>query len=153
MFGFSPVEVAIVGVALAVGITLQCLFLRTLSKVLRSCSKANRRMNPGLVWLNLIPFFGIVWMFVTAVRVSGSLKAEFEHRGMVEKGDYGLGLGIGFNVAYLASAIPSMTFMSFFGLALWIGYWSNMSRYRRTLTHWGKVAKALSPKGRPVLAH
>jgi hypothetical protein len=44
-------------VALVIGI----LFLLTLHRALDRCSPRNRTMEPGMVWLNLIPLFSMVW--------------------------------------------------------------------------------------------
>ena len=40
----------------------------------------NRRMSPGLVWLTLIPLFGMVWQFFIVNKMADSLKAEFTTR-------------------------------------------------------------------------
>ena len=54
---------------LIVGVFVNCYYLRTLAGALRECSEQNRAMKPGHVWLNLIPFFSVVWIFVTVNRV------------------------------------------------------------------------------------
>jgi hypothetical protein len=35
-------------------------------------------MRPGLVWLQLIPLFGLVWQFFVVVRIAGSIQNEFQ---------------------------------------------------------------------------
>ena len=39
-------------------------YLITLQSTLNEVSLKNRRMNPGEVWLMLIPIFGLVWQFI-----------------------------------------------------------------------------------------
>jgi hypothetical protein len=34
-------------------------------------------MQPGLVWLQIIPFFGQVWQFFVVSKISGSIAREF----------------------------------------------------------------------------
>src|SRR5688500_569860 len=57
-------------------------FLAALGRVLRRVEPENRRMEPGQVWLNLIPIFNLVWATVTVERVAESLRNEFRERGM-----------------------------------------------------------------------
>ncbi len=73
------------------------LFLRTLARTLDRCSPDLRLMEPGSVWLNLIPFFNVVWLFVTVIRVGDSLRLEFADRQLDEDedgGGYGKTLGL-----------------------------------------------------------
>ena len=53
-----------------------------------------------MVFLILIPFFGIVWYFFIIIRVANSLRKEFEERGLRYDGDFGMILGV------LAPLIP-----------------------------------------------
>ena len=70
-------------------------FLLTLQRALARCRPECRTMEPGQVWLNLIPLFNIAWMFITVLRISESLRNEFYERGRSRRGDdYGQGLGI-----------------------------------------------------------
>ena len=66
-----------VGVLLVVGI----FFLKTLQNVLSKVAPANRDIAPGLVWLNLIPGFIMVWGFFTVVWISRSMGKEYRDRG------------------------------------------------------------------------
>jgi hypothetical protein len=52
------------------------LFLLTQQNALKAVRPENRRMRPGLVWLQLIPLFGQVWQFFVVARISASLKKE-----------------------------------------------------------------------------
>src|SRR5262245_53392229 len=75
------------GVLFAVGLVVQILFLMTLSKCLHQVAPQNRRMEPGQVWLNLIPLFSIVWIFITVLRIAESLDNEYYDRGLRGDGD------------------------------------------------------------------
>jgi len=37
----------------------------------------NRRLAPGLVWLQLIPLFNFVWIFIVVRRIADSLANEY----------------------------------------------------------------------------
>src|SRR5947207_546855 len=56
-------------------------FLAAADRVLKRVEPDNRRMEPGLVWLNLIPVFNLLWMIVTIERVGESIRNEFQSRG------------------------------------------------------------------------
>ena len=42
-------------------------FLLQLQKLLNACTPGSRQMEPGMVWLNLIPLFGLGWMIYTVI--------------------------------------------------------------------------------------
>jgi hypothetical protein len=79
---------------LAVWLVVVIFFLISLSKALHRCHPRNRTMEPGQVWLNLIPLFNIVWQFVTVNRVADSLRNEFYDRRW-DRGDTDYGRGVG----------------------------------------------------------
>jgi hypothetical protein len=106
-------------------------FLLTLSKTLSQCRPENRTMEPGQVWLNLIPIFNLAWMFITVLRLSESLKNEYYDRGWNRRGeDYGQGLGIATCSLIVAANIPYIGCIFFLGwMVCFILYWMRMSGY------------------------
>ena len=120
----------IIGAFFLVAFTLQVFFLFTLSRTLGLCRPHNRTIEPGLVWLNLIPIFNFVWMFITVLRVSETLRYEFEERGQDRRTeDYGHNLGIAMCIAWV------------FGFLLWILvviiYWVKIAEFARRLEYDG----------------
>jgi hypothetical protein len=73
-----------------------------------------RKMEPGLVWLLLIPCFNLVWNFFVFVRLSRSFKGYFNSVGNSAVGDCGEGMGLAYAVCEAAALIPCL------GLAVWI---------------------------------
>jgi hypothetical protein len=55
---------------------LAILFTLTQHNTLKAIRPANRRLKPGLVWLQLIPFFNMYWLFHVVVRISQSAVKE-----------------------------------------------------------------------------
>jgi hypothetical protein len=53
------------------------LFLRTQQNVLSAIWPENRRMHPGLVWLQLVPLFNYVWVFFVVRRIADSLAKQY----------------------------------------------------------------------------
>jgi hypothetical protein len=106
-------------------------FLMAVALVLHRVSPENRRMEPGSVWLNLIPVFNLVWATVTVERVAESLRNEFRERGMDGSDEqYGRRTGLTL-LALLASGILFYPAFICYPIAFfyWIGYWRQMNRY------------------------
>jgi hypothetical protein len=61
-------------------------------------------MEPGLVWLLLIPVFNLVWIFFVVLKIPESYQSLFYSRGRTDVGDAGRGLGL----AYAICAVVSM---------------------------------------------
>jgi hypothetical protein len=53
------------------------LFLRTQQTILSAIRPENRKMHPGLVWLQLIPFVNYVWGFFVVNRIADSLSKQY----------------------------------------------------------------------------
>ena len=51
-------------------------FLLTQQNTLKAIRRENRRLRPGLVWLQLIPIFNFYWMFVVVRRIADSIYKE-----------------------------------------------------------------------------
>jgi hypothetical protein len=120
---------AIIGGICLVLLIIQIFFLLTLSRALNHCRARNRTMEPGQVWLNLIPFFNIVWHFITVTRLADSLKREFRYRRWSTRGeDFGQTLGI------VTFALPLLGgCFALAGLICGIIYWSKIADYSSQL--------------------
>jgi hypothetical protein len=146
----ASLAAAAIGIACVVIILLLVVgifFLLTLQKALTRCSKRNRTMEPGMVWLNLIPLFNYVWNFVTVIRVGDSLKNEFSDRDIDQGGDYGKTLGITMSALGIGSGIlsnvgntaraPAVSMIAgLIGLAslvMFIVYWVQIAGYSQKL--------------------
>ena len=100
------------------------LFFVSMMKTLQACSPQNRTMEPGLVWLNLIPIFSLGWIFYTVSCISSSLSNEFKERKIDNNGQFGFGVGIAMAVCSVVSIIPVIgLFTGIASFILWIVYW------------------------------
>jgi hypothetical protein len=110
-------------------------YLRNLQSTLNEVSFKNRRMNPGEVWLMLIPIFGLVWQFIMVNRIADSLHAEFLDRNISGYEDRpGYSIGIAYCVLFCCSVIPFLgVFASLGGLVCWIIYWVRINDFKRLL--------------------
>ena len=75
-------------------------------KLLAGCPEEHRTMKPGMAWLVCIPCFEVVWNFVLVLALADSYKAYFDAQGDTEVGSCGRGLGIGYAIAAIMTAIP-----------------------------------------------
>jgi len=66
----------------------------TLYQAFNAVSPRNRDMEPGMIFLMLIPCFGIVWYFFVVIRLASSMEKEFRDRGLRGDGDFGKLCGI-----------------------------------------------------------
>jgi hypothetical protein len=113
------------GAIIVIALVVQICFLLTMSRCLREISPRNRRMEPGQVWLCLIPIFGFVWTIIMIIRVSDSLDDEYYSRRLRPDGDFAKTLGI----VYIVSAF----ICGLVAIVCLIMYWVKIVGYTRTL--------------------
>jgi hypothetical protein len=110
---------------IAVALGIRIMFLLSMSRCFAQISPRNRQMEPGMVWLALIPLFDIVWTIIMIIRLGDSLTSEYRSRGLRPDGDFGKTLGIMYIVLSFACG-P-------FGLICFIMYWVKVAGYTRVL--------------------
>ncbi len=88
-------------VALAVGIFLTWM----VSKVAAAVPPEHREVEPGQVWLLLIPCFNLVWNFFVFPKISRGLAKAIAARGLNDPGDAGEQIGLWFCIC-IAANIP-----------------------------------------------
>lgn len=109
-------------------------YLLTLQKALERCQPRNRMMQPGLVWLLLIPFFNLIWQFFVVVNLAGSLEKEFAERGMASEPEPGKPIGFAMCILNACGLIPYVNAVTWIGgLVCWIIYWMKIAKYSRNL--------------------
>jgi hypothetical protein len=77
-----------------VGLALLIWFMVTAYGALNAISPRNREMEPGMIFLLLIPCFNLVWFFLVVIRLANSFEKEFSDRGIRSDGDFGKSQGI-----------------------------------------------------------
>jgi hypothetical protein len=100
-------------------------YLLTLQKALNRCSPECRAMNPGMVWLMLIPLFNLVWQFIVVLNMAKSLGAEFRKRGLPEEPEPGQTMGL---VMCVSSLLCGPVYIVF-----WIIYWVQIAGFSSKL--------------------
>ena len=125
-YGFTGGSGVLIFVAVLAGIGLIYVAIRIwICWILYSCFKripqTFREMEPGLVWLLLIPLFNVVWIFFVYPRLSKSFKAYFLAAGDSSVDDCGESLGwvyailvavsIVFGLAWLAALVVLIIYL------------------------------------------
>jgi hypothetical protein len=132
----GPFEIAIISILIfGFGLIPLIFYLITLQSTFNEINEENRKMQPGLVWLSLIPLFGLVWQFIIVSNLADSLSAEFLNRSVnvIEKRP-GYSTGLAYSILFCCSIIPVLGILtSIAGLVLWIIYWVKISQYKSLL--------------------
>jgi hypothetical protein len=99
-------------------------YLLTLQKALTRCHPNHRLMQPGLVWLLLIPVFNLVWQFFVVINLAGSLEKEFNARGIETEPAPGKAVGMAMSILNITGMIPYVGILTGIGaLVCWIIHW------------------------------
>lgn len=122
-------------VLLCINLIALVFFLLTLQKMLRKCGPDSRTMEPGTVWLWLIPVFGTVWQFIVVINIAKSLTSEFVRLGIPNSElTTNQAIGLGMCVCNCCIFLPVLGgFAAIVGLVLWIVYWLRIANYSRLL--------------------
>jgi hypothetical protein len=92
-------------------------------------------MQPEMVWLSLIPLFGLVWQFIIVNNVADSLRAEFAMRNInVGEERPGIGIGLAYCILYCCCIVPFLGFFTAIaGFICWIIYWVKIGDFKMRL--------------------
>ncbi|HVN57565.1 MAG TPA: hypothetical protein VMT63_04655 [Bacteroidales bacterium] len=131
-------------ISLGVSLLPLIFYILTLQGTLQEVKPENRRMDPGLVWLTIIPLFGIIWQFIVVGNIADSLKAEFAQRNINAGEDRpGYSIGLTFCILICCSIIPFLGILTAVaGFVCWIIYWVKIADYRSML----RQHKAANPQ-------
>lgn len=121
-------------IVLAISLIPLIFYILTLQKALNKCAPENRAMQPGMVWLLLVPLVNIVWSFFVVLNMAKSLGAEFQKRGIAEEPEPGKKLGLIMCVLFCCGIIPLLgALCSLGGLVCWIMYWLKIAGFSKKL--------------------
>ena len=131
-------------IVLAIFLVPMILFLLTQQNILKAIRPDNRRIQPGEVWLQLIPLFNIVWQFIVVSRISESIRNEINGRAadsflgaanpifandVEPRPTYSIGLA--YCILGLCGIIPLLGWLaSLAALVCWIIYWTQIAAYK-----------------------
>jgi hypothetical protein len=100
------------GVILVVAIAVLIFICYLLYKLYEAVPEKFRAMEPGKVWLMLIPCFNIVWIFWVYPGLAKSFKAYFDSVNDNSVGDCGAKLALWYCITAVGSIIPCVGVVS-----------------------------------------
>jgi len=119
---------------LFIGLIIGILFLLNLQNTLKAVSVQNRKMEPGMVWLALIPIFNLVWNFIVVDRISKSIQAEYAMREQPVEAKPTYAIGMAWCILTLCGFIPVLgSFAGLASLVCFIIYWVKTSEFKRAI--------------------
>lgn len=101
-----------IAVGLAIMLAINAVICWLISNALKQIPEAHRKMEPGQVWLLMIPCFSIVWNFFVFQRVPDSFKSYFDSVGRTDVGDCGKSLGLWFSICVAVSMVPLLGYVA-----------------------------------------
>lgn len=110
--GTMMVVMVIGGLLSALMLALAVFLYYILYSSLARIPPQHRKMEPGQVFLLLIPFFNLYWMFVVHTKIPQSFQSYFHSIGRKDVGDCGEQLGLWTAIAAVCNAIPCINCIS-----------------------------------------
>ncbi len=105
-----------------------------------------RKMEPGMVWLMMIPCFNIVWAFFIGLRIPESFQAYFAAQGRTDVGDCGRGIGLAYAICGACSIVPYIGVLpGLASLVLLIIFLVKMTGYKNEIPEQGAFTAPLPP--------
>ncbi|MGP8253194.1 MAG: hypothetical protein ACLQHF_14280 [Terracidiphilus sp.] len=110
-------------------------YLLTLQNALGKCAPVSRTMEPGMVWLLLIPIFSLIWSFFVVMGLAKSLGNENRRRGIPCPDPLpGQTIGMAMCICGCCGIIPIINFLAGpAAFVLWIVYWVKIAEFSRIL--------------------
>ena len=99
-------------ITLAILFAILIVICALLHSALARVPPEHRTMEPGLVWLLLIPLFGIVWNFFVFLRIPESYKNYFTAQGRTDVGDCARGVGLWYAICGALLFVPCLNYLA-----------------------------------------
>lgn len=113
----------------------QVFYILNLHSLIMKVSVENRKIQPVLLWLAIIPFIGLVWQFYIVSKMAESLRLEFDKRQIENQHQKpGFALGLAYCILLCCGIIPVLgVVLCSISLFFWISYWVKMNGYKKLL--------------------
>ena len=129
-----PMLLALLPIILLISLVPVVLLDILLHRALNRCAPSSRTMSPWLVWLGLVPVFGLFWAFRVVKAVATSLHNEFVRRGIAESPAPGRTVGMAWAWLSLLSFVPIVNFLTILPAELcWAFYCIQIALFTRKL--------------------
>jgi hypothetical protein len=137
-----------IGIAIAFAISVVVCFL--LYNVQNAVPPQHRKIQPGMIWLMLIPLFNLVWNFFVFMRIPESYQSVFAERGRGDLGATEKQLGLWYSICAACTLIPCLGLFAALGaLVLLILFLVKIYGLKAQLQSGGSGGFPVSPPGAP----
>jgi hypothetical protein len=132
---FQPAHLMVISIVFFVFLIPAIFYLITLQNTLAKCPPISRTMEPGMVWLMLIPLFQLIWHFFVVMALGKSLGNEFRRRGIPSPDPFpGQSIGIAMCICACCGIIPLVNLLAGPAtLVVWIIYWVKIAEFSHAL--------------------
>lgn len=114
--GIPPEVIGIYIAFLIVVIVISLVVLIVVAVLIAGCysriPQQYREMEPGMVYLILIPCFNLVWIFFVTMRLSTSFQKYFVAHGRTDVGDCGYQIGLWCSICIVLANIPCVQYIA-----------------------------------------
>jgi len=102
----------VMAIAFAIGLGVAIVICVLLSGCYSRIPAQFRLMEPGMVWLMLIPLFSMVWVFFVTARLSKSFQNYFNAHGRTDVGDCAQQIGLWYSICTAACLVPCVNYVA-----------------------------------------
>lgn len=95
-------------IGLVIGLAILGLICYLLYTLQQAVPPEHRRIQPGQIWLLLIPLFNLFWIFIVFLRIPESYQSAFAARGMPHLGATEKSIGLAYAICAVCSIIPCL---------------------------------------------
>jgi len=133
-----------------IGLVIMVFICWNLMECLKRVPVQYRKMDPGLVWLLLIPCFHLIWNFFVYLRLPASYQAYFAATGKGDGSDCGRSIGLAYAICSAFCIIPFINYVAGpAALILLIIFLVKVNGYKKLIG--SEAAPSAVPPPRPVV--
>jgi len=112
-------------------LTAGIFYLLTLQNALKAVSKQRRKMEPGSVWVMLVPFLNALFIFFIVEAIGASFKREYERYGVIKTNKPTFYLGIAMSVLFILGYFFGIAYLA--ALTCWVFHWVQVNRCKNEI--------------------
>ena len=111
-FAAIAAMLVVILVVIAIFLAIQAGVCYLISSMVKAIPAANRKVEPGSVWLMMIPCFNLYWAFPLYQRIAESFMSYFQAQGRTDVGDCGKQLGLWAAICLACGVIPILNYVA-----------------------------------------
>jgi hypothetical protein len=93
---------------MGIGLAITAVICYLLYNAQNAVPPQHRKIEPGMIWLLMIPLFNLVWNFFVFPRVAESYQSAFAERGDPTKGASERSIGLAYAICAACAIIPCL---------------------------------------------